>query len=412
MKKYSRKLVKHALKEFGMVILRLTRFLVRNIVDMCVVIWPLPSSDSHPTGRRYLILNWRDMKHAFAGGAEVYVHELAKRWVQKGHKVTVFCGNDGNAPRYEVIDGVEIIRRGGFYFVYVWAFLYYMVKFRGRYDVIIDCENGIPFFTPMYAREKIYLLIHHVHQEVFRKSLRPPLSWLALYLELYAMPYVYRSVQIVTVSESSKRDIEEYGLSEKSPLVIHNGVDLKAYAPGKKSEHPLVLYVGRLKYYKSINVLLKAADILKKTIPNLKVVIAGDGEERENLIKYARKLKLGETVSFLGRVSEAEKISLYQKAWVFVYPSFMEGWGSTNIEANACATPVVASNVPGLRDSVQDGITGFLVPYGNAPRFAEKISAIITNNALRNEMEKNALQWAKNFDWDKNADEALAVFSP
>lgn len=391
--------------------IRAVRFFFRNTIDLISVVWPLPNTDHHITGNKYLIFNWRDTRHSYAGGAELYIHEMAKRWVKNNNKVTVFCGNDGNNPRYEIVDGVEVIRRGGFYFVYVWAFIYYLLKFRGRYDVIIDCENGIPFFTPLYAKEKIYLLIHHVHQEVFRKSLRPPFSWIASYLEIQIMPYVYKRVQIVTVSESSKKDIQEYGISNKPAIVLHNGVDLTLFHPSQKSPHPLILYVGRLKFYKSVHILLHAAkDILNK-VPDAKIVIAGSGEEDDNLVQLAHKLGIQNAVSFLGKVSDEVKIDLYQKAWVFVQPSFMEGWGSTNIEANACATPVVASNVPGLRDSVRNPSSGFLVPYGQPNEFADKIMLLIRDNTLRSEMSQKSVEWAQNFDWEKTADQGLRIFT-
>ena len=108
--------------------------------------------------------------------------------------MTVFSGNDGTQERFETIDGVNIVRRGGFYLVYLWAFLYYMLRFRGRYDVVIDCENGIPFFTPLYVRKPLFCLMHHVHQEVFYHSLPKPLAWLASSLEKGQMPLVYRNV--------------------------------------------------------------------------------------------------------------------------------------------------------------------------------------------------------------------------
>ncbi len=392
-------------------ILRISRFFFRNIIDLISVIWPLPNKSPSSSGVKYLIFNWRDTKHSYAGGAELYIYEMARRWVKEGNEVTIFCGNDGNNSRYEIVDGIEVIRRGGFYFVYIWAFIYYIVKFRGRFDVIIDCENGIPFFTPLYAKEKIYLLIHHVHQEVFRKSLHPPFSWLASYLEIQVMPYVYKHVQIVTVSESSKRDIQEYGLSDRPAIVLHNGVDLKRFKPAIKTDRPMVLYLGRLKFYKSVHVLLHAAKLVLEKIPDAEFVIAGSGEEDDNLYNLALKLGIDKSVKFLGKVSDETKILLYQKAWVFVQPSFMEGWGSTNIEANACGTPVIASNVPGLRDSVKNPSSGFLVPYGQSEEFASKIYDLITDEKLRDYMSQKSVEWAQNFEWDKTAHEGLSIFS-
>jgi glycosyltransferase involved in cell wall biosynthesis len=361
-------------------------------------------------GKRILVFNWRDTKHKYAGGAEVYIHELAKRWVASGNQVTVFCGSDGHSPRYEVVDGVHIVRRGGFYFVYIWAFLYYLVKFRGRYDVIVDCENGIPFFTPLYAREKQFLVIHHVHQDVFRKSLVPPFSHVAQFLETSLMPLIYQNVRVITVSPSSKKEILEYELTQHEIEIIYNGVDVDYFVPGEKSEHPTILYLGRLKKYKSVDVLIRAAQKIFDALPDAELLIAGDGEEYLRLQKLAATLGIADKIRFLGRVTEEMKAELYRTSWVFVNPSYMEGWGITTIEANACGTPVVASNVSGLIDSVKNPHTGFLVPYGDVDEFADRILTLLTDVELRAKMSEEAVTWAGEFTWDKSATKALNIF--
>lgn len=353
---------------------------------------------------KILIFNWRDTKHKWRGGAEVYIHELAKRWVAKGHTVTIFCGNDREKQGNETIDGIQIIRRGGTYFVYFWAFVYYQLSFRGSYDVIIDSENGIPFFTPLYAKEKIFLLIHHVHQEVFRKSLRPPISWIGMFLERRLMPAVYRNVEIITVSPSSKTDILNHKLTTKDPHVVYNGVDLNVCTPGKKHDHPTVLYLGRLTTLKSINILIYAAQKIVAVIPKVRFVIAGDGPERVVLTNLVKSLGLKKHIEFTGKVSEQEKIELYRKSWVFVNPSLIEGWGITTIEANACGTPVVASNVAGLRDAVHNPHSGLLVPYGDVNEFTNAIIELLTKTKVRTKMSFEAIEWAKKYDWEKSAD--------
>jgi glycosyltransferase involved in cell wall biosynthesis len=330
----------------------------------------------------------------------VYIQELAKRLVHEGHYVTVFCGNDGKSLRNEVIDGVRVVRRGGFYFVYVWAFFYYIFRFRKKYDVVIDCHNGVPFFTPLYVREPVYCLMHHVHQEVFRRSLSKPLAAFARFLEKDLMPRVYRNIPFITISESSKEGIEKLGLGNAGVQIVHPGVDLGRLSLGEKSAHPSVLYLGRLKAYKSVDVLLRAFSLIFSRMPDAQLVIAGAGEEEKRLKKLARELGIASAIDFRGKVSDEEKVRLMQRAWVFVNPSFMEGWGITTIEANACGTPVVASNVPGLRDSVQNPHTGYLVPYGDVDVLAERVLFLLANTGQRNRMGREAMLWAKNFDWD------------
>jgi len=247
----------------------------------------------------------------------------------------------------------------------------------------------------------------HVHQEVFLRSLSKPLAKFAQVLENRLMPWAYRKTKFITISQSSKKEIQDLDLGKAGIEIIYSGIDLNNFKPAIKSKNPLVIYVGRLQFYKSVNIFIEAAKKIVKEQKNVQFAIAGDGEEMLNLQKLVEKLNLKDKISFLGKISEEEKIRLYQKAWVFVNPSLKEGWGITSIEANACGTPVIASNVPGLRDSVRNPHTGFLVEYGKSEIFAHQIQKIIKNKNLRNIMKINSLNWAKQFDWKNSAEKSL-----
>ena len=385
--------------------------LFSNLKDLIGLVQKVPSVNKNMMNNRLkiLIFNWRDTKHVWSGGAEVYIHEIAKRWVEEGHLVTLFCGNDGKNPRNEVVDGVQMVRRGGFYTVYIWAFLYYILKFRKKYDIIIDNENGIPFFTPIYSREPVIGLIHHVHQEVILRELKLPkhllpVALLTKFVERFVMPLIYRNVQMVTVSESSKSDMQKIGLGKKYPIQIVNpGVDLSKCKTMNKYKNPTLLYVGRLKAYKSIDTVIKSVHQLVPLIPNIKFYIAGSGDEKDKLELLVDKLKLNNNVKFLGKVSDKKRNELMAKSWVFVYPSTFEGWGISAIEASACGTPVIASDVAGLRDSVKNNYSGYLTKVKDINGFKEKIMIMINNKKNRNLMSKNAINWASNFDWNNSS---------
>lgn len=361
--------------------------------------------------KKILILNWRDTKHVYAGGAEMYVQEIAKEWVKEGHTVTIFSGNDGKNFEREIVDGVHIVRRGGFYLVYFWAFLYYITQFRNKYDLIIDCHNGIPFFTPLYAKEPVFCLMHHVHQEVFTRYLPAPLAFFARFLENGLMPIVYKKIKFITVSKSSLEEIVDLGLGKAGIEVVNPGVDQVNFSAGVKSQKPTVLYLGRFKAYKSIDVLLRAFKIVLDRVPEAELILAGSGDEEKKLKLLTLELEIQDNVVFAGKVCDEAKLKLLQKAWVAVNPSLKEGWGITTIEANACGTPVIASNVPGLRDSVSSPYTGYLVEYGDIHGFADCITKIIRNNELRSHMNKEALQWASNFSWEKTSKLFLTIIS-
>lgn len=362
------------------------------------------SKQVNPDKLRILIFNWRDTKHVWGGGAETYIHNLAKELVAKGHQVTVFCGNDGLHSVNDVLDGVSIVRRGGFYTVYIWAFVYYLLKLRGKYDVVIDSENGVPFLTPLYVRVTKFLLIHHIHQEVFRQHLPFPFSHIAMFIESKLMPFVYSDVKVITVSESSKKAIYEIGLSQKSDVtVINPGIEEGLYKPSKKTKYPSIVYVGRLKSYKNVDVALKAFLLVIKKLPKAQFNIAGEGESLSTLKRMATRLGLNDNVTFLGKVTDGVKAKLFAESWVAVQPSMIEGWGITVIEANASGTPVVASNVNGLRDSTQDGKTGILVTPGDVKALADALLFMLQNPKKLRKFSKEAHLWSENFRWKKSA---------
>ncbi len=358
---------------------------------------------------RFLILNWRDTKHLWSGGAEIYVHELAKQFIAQGHQVTLFCGNDGKCKRNEIIDGVEIIRRGGFFTVYLWAMLYYVLKFHDQFDVIIDSENGIPFFTPLYSRRPKFLLIHHIHQKYFRDNLKFPMQQIASFLEAKLMPLAYKDEKIITVSNSSKKDIVALGyVNPKNISIVNPGIKLpNLNKVPKKSNNPKILYLGRIRPYKNIDIAIYAFQQVVKKYPLAKFHIAGEGESIDQLKELARSLNLRKSVIFHGKVDDATREYLYRTSWFSVQPSSFEGWGITVIESNSYGTPVIASRVPGLIDSVVRNKTGLLVPLKNIGLLASAMEKLIVEKKLRIQMSKNALTRAQKFDWSVNAREFL-----
>ncbi len=357
-----------------------------------------------------LFFNWRDTKHVWAGGAESYIQEIAEHLVMTGHSVTIFCGNDGKSPRNEKVNGVQVIRRGGFYTVYFWAFIYYTLKLRNHFDVIIDCENGIPFLTPLYARKPKFLLIHHIHQEVFREHLSFPLAAVANFIEGTVMPVFYKSQKIITVSESSKAEIIKIGLGDTSSIdIVNPGVSSSAFVTKKKTTHPSLVYVGRLKAYKNVDVLIQSFSKVVQQYPNAKLTIGGSGEARTGLIQLTEKLHLSQNIEFRSNITNKEKAELFAESWIAVQPSMIEGWGITVIEANAAKTPVIASNVKGLKDSIQDGVTGVLVAPKKPDQLADAIIDLIQDGKKRTKLSSAAYKWAQGFQWNKNAQKFLAV---
>ncbi len=353
---------------------------------------------------RVLAFNWRDRTHPQAGGAEKNIHELGKRMVEGGHEFTLLCGMYEGAEEREIVDGFSVIRRGGNYSVYFAAPLHYLIRMRDyQPDVIIDDINGIPFFTPFFSKTPLVGLFHHRVGEIFKKELPFPICHIGTFIEDHLLPLMYMKNEMVTVSDSSKSELVDLGFPEENIHIVYNGVDTKFYTPswGVKAEHPTICYLGRLKRYKRVDILLRTADHLRRDFPNLEVRIAGKGDDLERLKAITEELDLGDCVDFLGFITAEEKLNLLRRSWLFTMPSEKEGWGITSLEANACGTPVVAFNVPGLRDSVLHGKSGLLVE--NETGFIEAITSLFLDEELRSKLSKGAREWSLKYDWDVSA---------
>lgn len=349
-----------------------------------------------------LMLNWRDLRHPQAGGAETYVHEIAKR-LARDHHVTLVCSKFPGSKGRENIDGVEIVRKGGRFSVYPLAAAMAMAKLaRKEVDVIVDDVNGVPFFSPLYSNVPVIVIIHHVvGWPIFRKELPFPLSAIG-YLGERSVPLIYGRSKIVVVSPSTRQELVGLGLPGGNIDVLVNGRDIRQAPCRGKSPIPTIAYLGRLKDYKRVDHLIKALEIAVRKIPELVLVIAGKGNGSA-VEKAVRDRGVQDHVQVVGEVSEADKSALLSSAWLFVTASMKEGWGLSVIEANSCGTPAVSYDVPGLRDSIRPNFNGVLVEDGNIERFAEEIARLIADPDERERMSENAVKWSKQFNWDRTA---------
>jgi glycosyltransferase involved in cell wall biosynthesis len=230
----------------------------------------------------------------------------------------------------------------------------------------------------------------------------------AVWMAERGIPFAYRNVPFQAVSESTADDLVARGIRRSSITVIYNGIDTTFYTPssGTRSQVPLFAYVGRLKRYKGVDLVLQAFARLAR--PEARLEIAGSGDYRDHLEQLAESLGLASQVRFLGYVSEDEKRDLLRRAWAGVIASPKEGWGITNLEAGACGTPVIASDSPGLRESVVDRETGYLVPHGDIGALAGAMRRVADSRDLVATMGKAGRRFAERFTWDKSADDTIS----
>jgi glycosyltransferase involved in cell wall biosynthesis len=354
---------------------------------------------------KILVINWQDIKNPFGGGAEVHLHEIFKRIAAMGNDVYLYCCKTEDLPEYEELDGIKIFRKGNRNtFNYTVKSEYLKHFSRENFDIIIDDINKIPFYTPKYVREPLLAISHHFFgTSIFRET--NIISGLYVYLAEKIIDWVYKKTPFAVVSESTKEEFISRGFNPGNFSIIQNAIN-QAEFPMKiceKNQFPNIVFFGRIKKYKSIDHLLKAFSLIKYKIPSVSLYILGRGDYLPDLVKLARKLGISEQTKFFGYISNEDKIKLLSSAHVVVNTSLKEGWGITNIEANACGTPVVSANVPGLRDSVNPGFSGLLYEYGNINQLSDFLLDILRNDELRINLSIGALEWAKSFSWDDSA---------
>ncbi len=359
-----------------------------------------------------LALNWQDLKNPLSGGAEVHLEELLRRLVTMGHNVTLFSSNYAGGAPEETIEGVRIIRRGSrFNFNFIAPlYLRRLVKSE-KFDILIEDINKIPFYTPLYLKIPTLVVIPHLFATTVFREIN---FILGSYIYLFERPMarIYRGRKFNVISDSTAQDLKRRGIPAADISVVHCGIDSARYNQDSSvSKHttPTIIYLGRLKKYKSVQRLIKALSLVREKIADARLQIVGSGDYMNELKAQAAGCGVSDVVEFTGFVSADEKVERLRRAHVCVCPSMKEGWGLTNIEANACGTAVIAANVEGLRDSVNEGVSGLLYPYADLNSLVEKLISVLSDSELRSRLERGALDWSKQFNWDDAAQKFMTV---
>ena len=357
---------------------------------------------------RILALNWRDPRNPEAGGAEVHLHEILKRAAAKGHSVTQVSQAVKGLPPEEDIDGVRILRHGrrNTFNLSVKRFAL-SLDMASNFDLVIEDLCKIPFYSPSWSPVPVLTVVPHLFGTTAYREVAFPLALYVNVMEWF-IPRVYSGCPFVAISDSTRDDLVRRGIPRETISVIPCGIDTDVYTPGKpKAEPSTFLYVGRLKKYKGVQLILEAMAILRSGGTECRLVVLGTGDFEEELRKTSLRLGLDEAVSFEGFVPLERKLYWLRRAWAAVFPSEKEGWGLTVIEANACGTPVIASDSDGLRDSVSSGRTGVLVPHGSVEDLAGAMKKLMDEPGSRNRLGRRAVEWAGGFNWDTTADKML-----
>jgi glycosyltransferase involved in cell wall biosynthesis len=360
---------------------------------------------------RILVVNWNDRENPQAGGAEIHLHELFGRIAGWGHGVHLISSGWPGSPPRAVVDGIQVTRVGGRHS--------FVLRARGAvrqalretpFDVVVEDINKVPLFLPTLTRLPFVAIVPHLFGTTAFAEASAPMAAVVWGAEL-PIPWVYKNAAFHAISESTRDDLVRRGVPAKRVVVIHPGVDSQAYRPDPatpRATRPTFLYLGRLKRYKGVEFAIRAVAAARTARPDITLDICGHGDDRPRLERLAVEHRVSDAIRFLGYVSEEEKRRLLHHAWAVVFPSPKEGWGITNVEAAACGTPALASDSPGLRESVQDGVTGYLVPHGDVPALADRMLALAADPSLVERLGRAARRFAEGLSWDSAARATLA----
>jgi len=360
---------------------------------------------------KILLVNWNDRENPQAGGAEIHLHELFSRLAIWGHEIHLVASGWPGCPTHAVVDGIQVTRIGGRHS--------FAVRGRGavrhamrqlRFDVVVEDINKIPLFLPTLTPLPFVAIVPHLFGTTAFAEASPPLAAVVWAAEM-PIPWVYRKAGFHAISESTRDDLVRRGVAAERVVVIHPGVDAKTYRPDPatpRAPSPTFLYLGRLKRYKGVEFAIRAVAVARKVRPDIMLDICGEGDDRLRLERLATEHGVNDAVRFLGYVSEEEKRRLLRRAWAVVFPSPKEGWGITNVEAAACGTPSLSSDSPGLRESVQDGVTGYLVPHGDVLKLGARMVALAADPSLVERLGHAARTFAEGLSWESAARATIA----
>lgn len=362
-----------------------------------------------PAHRMHILFcNWRDTRNPEGGGSERYVENMAAGLVAEGHTVTIACAAHDGAPREETVDGVRFVRRGTKLDIYLRTFLALLLGRYGKVDLVVDVQNGLPFFTRLATRKPVVVLVHHVHREqwpVVYPGLVGRVGW---WIESRLAPRLYRHCPYVAVSMATKIELVELGVDRDRITIVHNGNDPAPFVGVRRSPTPRLCVVGRLVPHKQVEHAIDAVADMAADHPDLVLDVIGAGWWVTELEAYAADRGVGDRAVFHGFVDDLTKHELLARAWVMALPSLKEGWGIVIGEAGGHATPTVAySTAGGTTESIDHKDSGVLVD--TPEELTAALRHLVEDDQWREFLGNGALAKSHTFSWETSQKEFAHV---
>lgn len=358
-----------------------------------------------------LWLSWKDRSHPQAGGAETVSGKLMDHLVNDGHHVIHLTAAYPGSLAHETKKGTEIYRQGSRYSVYLKVKRLFKEKFQDWPDVVIDEMNTIPFGSGFYSHKKNLMVCYQLAREVWLYQMRPPISWIGYILEPFMLRFIAKAYPLtLTESTSSQKDLQNHGF--KNVHTFRVGMALQPLSSLKKKQPSnVVLSLGSIRPMKQTLHAVKAFEVARDKSPKLRMVLAGDatGDYAQQVLDYIAASRHKGAIEVLGRVSASRRLELMQQADVIIVTSIKEGWGLIVTEANSQGTPAIGYDADGLRDSIQDGVTGLLAPNGDYEALGKQIVALLGNQDQYDQLREAAWRWSKEFTFDNSYADFLAI---
>ena len=355
-------------------------------------------------------MSWRDLDDPDAGGSEVHHDQVFRRWAAAGLEIS-HRSSTASRPRRLVREGYRIEQRGSRYGVFPRTIAGEVLHRAGPRDAVVEIWNGVPWFSPLWHRGPQVTWLHHVHGAMWDQVLPGPLAGFGRMLESRLAPPAYRRTPVVTLTEASRDELVHAGFPARNVHVVPPGIDA-SFSPAPADEPsapapPFVVAAGRLAPVKRFELVLEAVADARTRVPELELVVIGEGPERARLERWIAERRAADWARLAGWVSHEELVRLYRRATLVVSASLAEGWGMTLTEAGACATPAVATDLVGHRGAVVDGVTGLLVP--GPGDLGRAVADLVVDERRRTAMGRAASARAAQLTWDRAAAGNLAV---
>lgn len=366
---------------------------------------------------KILWLTWKDKKNPLAGGAEIVNEELAKRLVVDGHEVIFLVAGYDNSLDEEIIDGYKVIRLGNRWTVYFKVWQYFRENLDGWADLVIDEVNTIPFFAKFYMLEKNILFVHQLCREIWFYQIFFPLNLIGYLLEPIYL-WMLNDRKVITVSESTKKDLMRFGFKAENISIISEGIELEplselASIESDKFPMPTILSLGSVRPMKRTMDIVEAFELARYNMPQLRLKIAGDmsGVYGEKVRQHISKSEYKDDIEILGKVSPEKRLELMKKSHLLVVTSVKEGWGLVVSEAASQGTPAVVYDVDGLRDSVRHNDTGVVCQFNNPDYLALDVLNILSDRNNYERLRRNAWMWSREINFEKSYDDFRGIIN-